>query len=126
MNTSQHSKRVGTHTHNIAVANLPRSVLGHVSPYPTVVPVIIVKYIAECQSKSSTICMNNIVPNPSANSLGPTTPPGILSCHEDERSITGPQNIPNPQNDNVMINNLPSGVNLSDGHISPYPTLSLF
>ena len=54
----------------------------------------------------------------------PILPPGILSIHDDEYSIIGPQNIPNPQKDRTHMNNFPICGILFDGHISPKPTLS--
>ena len=98
----QSSCKLNIRTHNRAVANLPISVTGPKSPYPTVVPVITVKYAAFATDISS-ICVKSNIPSPSAHTPGPITPPGIILFHELEKSMIGPQNIPRPQKDKEMM-----------------------
>ena len=96
------SSKLNMHTHKSAVANLPTSVAGPISPYPTVVPVITVKYAAFATDICS-ICVKSNMPTPSAHNPGPITPPGIFFFHEHEKSMIGPQNIPRPQKAKDMM-----------------------
>jgi hypothetical protein len=50
-------------------------------------------------------------------------PPGTVLLQEEVSSITGPQNIPRPQNAMITTKTLPTIERLWDGQMSPNPTL---
>jgi hypothetical protein len=50
-------------------------------------------------------------------------PPGTVLLHCAARSMTGPQNIPNPVKDVIIIKAFPYIDRVSEGQMSPKPTL---